>query len=372
MKGIKWIVFFMVLMLLMTFTLIATIAASPSVNPEKGPPDFNKIVFVHYPKGMAPGKPSGTPGKGPQENGYIYSGYHWADEAIPVNYYINPSGSSGDPTFIPGIQAGFQVWEDEPSSYMDFNYGGVTDSVISSLNDVMDGENVVGWANISGIYPNAIATTQFWYNILTKEIAEIDLALNSDPYFLWCQNTPGDEVWDYADTSQYDVDVQNIIAHEAGHWLVLDDLYADNNMDKTMYGYSDQMELIKRSLAPGDVAGIQAIYPQTTSGQGVMHVGNINMRYSASGSNYFIYTEVTVLDENAVAVPAATVYIDTLLSDGSTGSSNGETNTQGVATFKLKSKQEGTYTSTVTNVNKDGWAYNLAANLETTDSLQVP
>ena len=371
MNRIKWIVFFVVLTLLMTFTLTATIAASSLVNPEKGPPEFNKIVFVHYPKGMAPGKPEGTPGNGPQEKEYIYSGYHWADAAIPVNYYANLSGISGNNmnNFRSGIQSGFQVWENNPNSYIDFTYIGDTALGISSLNDDMDGYNVVGWANLSS-YPNAIAVTQFWYNIVTKELAEVDLALNSDPQFLWWQNSAG-ETWIYADTSLYDVDVQNIIAHEAGHWLVLDDLYADSNTDKTMYGYSDQMELIKRSLASGDEAGIQAIYPITPSEQGIMHVGNINMVNTKSGPNYTIYTEVTVLDAGGVAVPAATVNIETLLPDSSAKSYSGETNIQGVITFKLRSKQTGTYTSTVTGISKDGWTYSSANNTETTDSWTI-
>ncbi len=372
MKKIKWIILFIVVALITTFTLMATMAAAPSVNPDKGPPDFAKLVFVHYPKGKAPGKPPGTPAKGPQEKEYIYNGYHWADEDIPVNYLINLSGSGGIGDFRSGIQAGFQLWEDDPDSYMEFDYIGDTSLGISSLNDVMDGYNVVGWENISNDYSNAIAVTLFWYNKLTKELAEVDVALNNDPYFRWWQHSAGDEVWDYGDTvDQFDVDVQNIMAHEAGHWLVLGDLYSDLNNDKTMYGYSSEMDLIKRSLHPGDEAGIRAIYPVTTAGEGVMHIENINMWYSIGGPNYFVYTEVTVLDENG-AVPSAIVYIDTLIPGDSIASSSGETNSQGIITFKLKSRQEGTYISNVTDVYKEGWVYDEGANVETSDSWQVP
>ena len=226
MKRIKWVVFFMILMLLMTFALISTTAAS-SVNPEKGPPNLDRIIFVHYPKGMDPGKPSGTPGKGPQEDAFIYSGYHWADTTIPVNYYINPSGSSvigGSPA--QAINSGFQVWEDEPGSYIDFNYAGEIAS--NSFSDTADGKNIVGWADISGTYKNAIAVTQFWYNPITKELAEVDITLNNNSFFSWWLNSSG-ENWNAGDSAAYDVDVQNIVAHEVGHWLVLSDLYADNN-----------------------------------------------------------------------------------------------------------------------------------------------
>ena len=373
MKKIKWILFLIILALITTFTLTTTVAAAPSENPDKGPPDFAKIVFIHYPKGKAPAKPAGTPGKGPQETEYIYNGYHWVDGDIPVDYHINLSGSGGDGSFRTGIQAGFQVWENEPNSYVDFNYIGDTVLGISSLDDVMDGYNVVGWENISNDYPGAIAVTLFWYNILTKELAEVDLAMNSDPYFRWWQNSAGDEVWDFDDTSgQFDVDVQNIIAHEAGHWLVLGDLYADKNSDKTMYGYSNEMELIRRSLHPGDEAGIQAIYPETTVGEGVMHVEDINMWYSAGGPNYFVNTEVIILDENGVPVPISSVYVDTELPDNSIASTSGETNSLGIVTFKLKSRQEGNYISSVRDIYNEGWTYNEGANVITSLELLVP
>lgn len=373
MKRIKWIIFSLVSTLLIAFIIMSTMAATPSVSPSKGPPDFAKIVFVHYPKGKAHEKPSGTPGRGPQEKEYIYDGYHWADEDIPVSYYINLSGSGGSSDFRSGIQAGFQVWEDDPNSYLDFDYIGDTVLGISSLNDVMDGYNVVGWENISSDYPNAIAVTIFWYNILTKELVEVDLAMNSDPDFRWWQNSSGDEIWDYIGTSQFDVDVQNIVAHEVGHWLVLGDLYSEGNSDKTMFGYSSEMELSKRSLHPGDEAGIKIIYPETTTvGEGIMHIGDINMWYSTKGPNYFINSEIIILDEDGVGISTALVYIDTLLPDDSIASTSGETNSQGFIAFKLKSRQVGIYTSTIIDVYKEGWEYDEGANLMTFDTLPIP
>ncbi len=246
----------------LVLSLAGTVAAAPPAdNPGNGPPDFDKIVFVHYPKGEAPGKPAGTPGKTATEGEYKLTKYHWASQ--PVTYLVDNSSGMLSDTFLAGIQAAFLTWEDDPLSYMDFTYGETTTIGISSLANKMDYFNVVGWANISDKYPGAIAVTIFWYNVATKHLAEVDVAMNSDSSFVvWWQNDAGGEVWDFADTTgAYDVDVQNIMTHEAGHWLVLGDLYASYNTEKTMYGYADDRELIKRSLTSGDLAGIQKIYP---------------------------------------------------------------------------------------------------------------
>ena len=111
----------------------------------------------------------------------------------------------------------------------------------------------------------------------------------------------------------------------------------------------------------------------TTSEAGgdVMHVSAIEMRYNTGGPNYFIYTEVTIVDSNSASVPEATVYLETTLPDGSTVSDSCSTNGEGSVTFKLKSKQPGVYTSEVTNVVKTDWSYDSSANEETSASITV-
>lgn len=103
-----------------------------------------------------------------------------------------------------------------------------------------------------------------------------------------------------------------------------------------------------------------------------MHVGDISMWYEKQGAWYRVYTRVPILDKNDQAVPNATVYLDTTLPDSSVQSFNGATDSEGTVTFWLKSKLTGTYTSTVTDVAKEGWAYDPASNVETSESLTVP
>ena len=357
-------------------------AASPPDNPGKAPPDFDKVVFVHYPKGEAPGKPPGTPGRGSEEGDYVYDGYHWADTSFSVHYLVNLTGSGDPGTFLDGIQAAFQTWEDEPNSYMDFECDGVdSTAVISSLDDYRDGLNVVGWVNISDDYPNAIAVTIFWYNVLTKEVAEVDVAMNSDPYFVWWQNSADDEVWDFADTlDKFDVDVENLMTHESGHWLVLGDLYADYNSEKTMYGYAAELELTKRSLDAGDEAGIQAIYPITEEAptEGAMHIADVTMSLGTktAGPNtfYWAIATVTVIDADGMPVEGATVEGHW---EGATTDTDAElTGADGTALLtsnSLRNPASGTtFHFYIDNIEKDGWTYDSGANIESDGWIPVP
>jgi hypothetical protein len=283
-------------------SLTGTVAAAPPAdNPGNGPPDFAKVVFIHYADDAAPAR-GGIPGPPRREGEYKYDGIHWADADV---LYVNPgpgkdTGISGIPyyvnlgsravAFLGGIQAALQTWEDEPNSYMDFGYYGTTTAGMSAVGagGNMDGLNVVGWKYLTDYYgEGVIAVAAYWYNIVTKELAEVDIAMNSDSSYAWWQNDSGDTAWTeggainaegvpYSPENPFDVDVQNLITHESGHALVLGDLYADSNSEKTMYGYSGEFELKSRSLEPGDEAGIQAIYPvtQPTPGGGDIEIFN--------------------------------------------------------------------------------------------------
>jgi len=266
MKGVKLFTALVVTALLLSLAA-PVVAAPPPDNPGKGPPELEKIVFIHYGKDFAHGKPPGTPGKGKGKKLYSYSRVRWADEDIPVYYWINLTNSpvvASDS--ITGITTAFQTWEDDPLSYMDFEYNGTTATITPGIDAAEpDYQNVVGWTYLSDKYPDAIGVTVAWYIPgKIKRIVDCDTALNTDPAFAWTQYDigaadPNNEL--LPDTPGYDVDVQNIVTHEAGHWLVLNDLYDDVASEQTMYGWSTERELKKRSLESGDIAGIQKIYP---------------------------------------------------------------------------------------------------------------
>lgn len=274
MKTIKlFVLLFLTAILFISALPVA--AAPPADNPGKGPPELDRVVFIHYGKDFAPGKPSGTPGKGPgnKDKGndlYSYSGIHWVDsDIIPdgVPYYYNPANEPGN--FSSAIQASFQTWENDPESYIDFWYEGTTTDAPGIGASRPDYNNVVGWADLSAQYPDAIGITIVWSLRGRRLIVDCDTVLNSASYFAWTQyEGAGDpnETWlpGYNDDTFFDVDVQNIMTHEAGHWLMLNDLYDDTASEQTMFGYALDGELKSRSLETGDMDGVRKIYVGAT------------------------------------------------------------------------------------------------------------
>lgn len=260
---------FAVAILLISTAGAAVMAAPPADHPGKGPPELTKIVFVHYPKGLEakdgiPGPPTDKPGKPPKDDNdgggklwYKYSGIHW--DGTSADFLYNPTGAPGD--FLDAIQLGFDTWSDVDGSNFSFGTGAVTNIGISALDNIADGNNVVGWADLNAEgFTNAIAVTMIWS--IGGIIQEVDMAFNNNAIFEWSQNGLGDEEWDFVDTpGKYDVDVQNIATHEAGHWLLLGDMYNKPAGEQTMFGISAEFDLQKRSLESGDIAGIEEIYP---------------------------------------------------------------------------------------------------------------
>jgi hypothetical protein len=241
------------------------VLAAPANDQGSDAPDVGVIIRIHYPHGISQVDTGGI-----QLSQYQYSGIHWDNPSI--NYYVNIGKQ--DSAFLGGIRAAFQTWDDVSVTFT-ASYSGATKSSPLTLQakwnrrlqQFVGAQNVVGWKNLSQ-YPGAIAITYEWYygvSLGDVHLIEVDTALNSSSMFHWWQisviGDPDTATWPSGqESAAYDVDVQNIMIHEAGHWLVLDDLYDSADMEQTMYGYADEKELKKRSLEDGDIAGIIAIY----------------------------------------------------------------------------------------------------------------
>ena len=220
------------------------------------PKEIDKVVFVHYPQPQGNGayrSPAKAPASTDQDTTYKYTGIHWAGLAPNVTYAVNPSGLSAPVGAGDAIAASFTTWQEAPG---DITFTRLGDTGLSG--SILDGNNVISWENISADYPNAIAVTVVWYYRGSKAIVEVDTIMNS--VLTWSVNADftGDPDTGLGDTSAYDV--QNIMTHEAGHWLMLLDLYQWRTQKLTMYGYGVVGELQKRTLGLGDELGIDRIY----------------------------------------------------------------------------------------------------------------
>lgn len=252
--------------LAMTFGVVGSAVAAPQ--DQNGPP-LELTVVALYPQ--AERVFSGLEGEVDQI-GFVDEGLYW--QTPSVVYYVNLGKQN--PAFVNGIIHSFGAWNNVATSYT-AAYGGSTKSSPGSLQakwnrktgSYTGGLNVVGWKNLGRTYSGAIGVTYIWS--YQNTLVEVDTALNSSSQFRWWQTTgvddPDANAWPSGQLSPaYDVDVQNIMTHEAGHWLVLGDLYDDMagfveaDREQTMYGYAGEYELQKRSLESGDEAGIWAIY----------------------------------------------------------------------------------------------------------------
>jgi hypothetical protein len=216
----------------------------------QGPPELQRIIFIH------PAKPPKPPGGG-GENGYfklITGGVKWKTFPVPIE--VNPDNSGLDPSAVlSNITISAEEWDDGAYS----GWGGVSQNLfqvnttfstktygdLAWTSDKLDGANTLVWGN----YPTGgvIAVTILWYNPATKSIVEFDIVFDTD--YKWSTTGASDAM-----------DLQNIATHEIGHGAGLGDVYQDAAYKETMYGYSIWGETSKRDLYTGDKQGITKLY----------------------------------------------------------------------------------------------------------------
>jgi hypothetical protein len=112
-----------------------------------------------------------------------------------------------------------------------------------------DGTNVIGWARLD---PKIIAQVITCLDQTGRRVVDADLALNVTQHWEDIQGEP---------ESRHTFDIRSIVTHELGHVLSLADLYSSDALYQTMMGNAKYGETRKRTLALGDVLGIQAAYP---------------------------------------------------------------------------------------------------------------
>lgn len=148
------------------------------------------------------------------------------------------------------ITNAYNTWADIVGSKVAFNQG--SNTTINSAR--RDSQNIVSWGRTSG---TALAVTYTWYDA-DGVAQEIDTIMNKK--FTWYWSDPA--TWATGQTCAYSgvYDAQNILTHELGHTVGLDDVYTGEFVNNTMYGYGSKGETKKDTLTTGDIGGAQAIY----------------------------------------------------------------------------------------------------------------
>lgn len=144
----------------------------------------------------------------------------------------------------------FNSWEaTEVSSVGNVNF--VAESNTTTNRARFDWQNIISWGRTSG---SALAVAYTVYYIDSRIVVDSDIILNARVPWSWSGNNNNN----CAESNSYDA--QNILTHEVGHPVGLNDMYTANYEHATLFGYGSKGEIKKDTLTAGDVAGVASIY----------------------------------------------------------------------------------------------------------------
>lgn len=223
----------------------------PEQNGTYNDPDHPGIkvrVFVHTAKPGKPPAPSPTLQCSlPDLNSDAVvdaAGWHLSP-TFTYNLNVSSVPSSIGSNNLPTIAGdGFSAWTQATGNKINFVRG--SDTTVNR--QAYDGRNIVAWGRTSG---TALAVTYIRYNS-SGNVVDVDTIMNQNFRWMWSNQE------NCAYTNAYDA--QDILTHEQGHWVGLDDEYASDYQDNTMYGYGATMEVKKDTLTAGDISGAASIY----------------------------------------------------------------------------------------------------------------
>jgi hypothetical protein len=202
-----------------------------------------EYIFVHYAKGHEPVKKV----KPTTDDGcysFISKDVEWKTQP---NYYINPTQGKGlDKFFINNaINDATAEWDNHVDIFGSYLGESTAGFVVDGQNTASFGDytttGVIAVCRVSGIFGGPPSN---------RQITEFDVMFDTD--WIWGDATD-------ANTPNV-MDLQNIATHELGHAVGLGDLYTDACSTQTMYGYSTEGDIEKRTLESGDIAGLNFLY----------------------------------------------------------------------------------------------------------------
>ena len=190
---------------------------------------------------------------------------NWSSNTISYNIHTAGSDDISDNSHIPAIEHAFQSWSDVSGSNINLVRGADT----ASGSTGGSGHTITfDETNSSGFFPSGsgiVAITPINYMLADGRITDADILFNGNQFSFSTDQTPGT------------FDVQDILAHEVGHFIGLDHSPV---VSGTMWPYVSQTQWLHRSLSQDDEAG--AIAVATGSGQTKV-TGTIRKPGSTSG-----------------------------------------------------------------------------------------
>jgi hypothetical protein len=231
-----------------TNTPTPTITYTPTETPTATPTSTPTATYT--PTLTPTSTPTSTPTVTPAPNSGSYgtcwsSAASWAGYTVSYNIERNtiPTSLGWDAS----IHAAAQTWNDVNPSHFTF------------YNSAYDDVNIIYAESMSNQYDLAVTGPAHWNNWFY--ITHMHTAFNSD--LNWdTNNTPNQNPFtldNNGSTTTYNV--QNVMTHEFGHWLELEDTYSESCNSVTMYGNIGVGDIGKISLSIHDEDAINWMYP---------------------------------------------------------------------------------------------------------------
>lgn len=174
-----------------------------------------------------------------------------------VQYVVDPTTDQAPASVVKGaVNAGFSVWTAVPTSYLRLEFAGAVSGVREGFHPSGENQNVVRFEESNFLYDDSVlAVTLLTFETETGVLLDADIVVNSGRFEFTVDPRPGSGGHD----------IQNTIAHEAGHFVGLAHETTDDAA--TMFPMAPPEETGKRSLGRDDQDGISFLYPVVDDGQ---------------------------------------------------------------------------------------------------------
>lgn len=202
--------------------------------------------------------------------GYATNGHAWGTNQ--VLYYVNPNSIWLSPSAVlSAIQSGAQAWSSQTHANIQLVYAGSTNGSSLTLNN----KNEVFLRNDSNGF---VGETYWWYDG-SGHLVDADTVFHEGGYRFYAgSGCSGSAVY-----------LEDVAIHELGHSLGLaHSSVANVTMEPTMPGYCDFTQM---SLESDDIAGIESLYPPTSTGKNT--APSVNISSPGNGSSFSSGASVT-------------------------------------------------------------------------------